>query len=157
MAPICKEVQPVQCDFQWCIMSPCESSDYFEVIKIFHETTMSKHFQKWGKFDGKMWLHFHGHCPLGRQFEETFENAQWRQVKTVQPVWLSNMGESWICDQCDFAFSEAGNLRRYLKTHSSKISNKCDQCEFASIQACTLFTFVLSALSENLLRWHWSS
>ena len=34
------------------------------------------------------------------------------------------------CNQCDFTISEAGNLRRHLKTHSGEKSNKCSQCGF---------------------------
>ena len=54
------------------------------------------------------------------QFEETFEN----------PV-----GKIKKCNQCDYASSEAGDLRRHLKTHSGEKSNKCNQCDFASSQA----------------------
>ena len=46
----------------------------------------------------------------GKQFEETFENAQWGKVKK--------------CNQCDFASSRADNLRTYLTTHSGKKLNK---------------------------------
>ena len=36
------------------------------------------------------------------------------------------------CNQCDFASTQAGDLRRHLKTHSGDKSNKCNQCNFAS-------------------------
>ena len=39
------------------------------------------------------------------------------------------------CNQCDYAFSRAGNLRQHLKTHSGEKSNKCDQCDNASSHA----------------------
>ncbi len=50
----------------------------------------------------------------GRQFEPTFENAQWEK---------SNK-----CSQCNHELSRAGHLRRHLKTHTGEKSNKCDQC-----------------------------
>ena len=33
------------------------------------------------------------------------------------------------CYQCDFASSQAANLRLHLKTHSGEKSNKCNQCD----------------------------
>ena len=42
------------------------------------------------------------------------------------------------CNQCDYASSDAGNLRRHLKTHSGEKSNKCNQCDYASSQAGNL-------------------
>ena len=48
-----------------------------------------------------------------RQFEETFENAQWRKVNQMQPMWLCH-------------------LRTHLKTHGGEKSNKCNQCDYAS-------------------------
>ena len=38
------------------------------------------------------------------------------------------------CDQCDYASSRVGHLRTHLKTHSGEKSNKCNQCDFASSQ-----------------------
>ena len=35
------------------------------------------------------------------------------------------------CNQCEFASSSPGNLRRHLKTHSGEKSNKCSQCDYA--------------------------
>ena len=47
----------------------------------------------------------------------------------------SNFTKSNKCNQCDYASSDAGNLRRHLKTHSGEKSNKCNQCDFASSHA----------------------
>ena len=44
------------------------------------------------------------------------------------------------CNQCDFASSQAGGLRRHLKTHSGEKANKCNQCDYASSQAGHLRT-----------------
>ena len=41
-------------------------------------------------------------------FEDTFENAQWRKVKQMQ----------MNATKYKYAYSRAGNLRTYLKTHS---------------------------------------
>ena len=35
------------------------------------------------------------------------------------------------CNQCDYASSQASNLRTHLKTHSGEKRNKCSQCDFA--------------------------
>ena len=42
------------------------------------------------------------------------------------------------CNQCEYASSEAGNLRRHLRTHSGEKSNKCNQCNYASSDASNL-------------------
>ena len=42
------------------------------------------------------------------------------------------------CNQCDYASSGAGHLRRHLKTHSGEKPNKCNQCDFASSQVGNL-------------------
>ena len=42
------------------------------------------------------------------------------------------------CYQCDYAFSQAGNLRKHLKTHTGEKSNKCNQCNYACVQASNL-------------------
>ena len=47
---------------------------------------------------------------MGRQFEETFENAQWRKVKK--------------CNQCDYASVHASALKTHLKMHSGEKQNK---------------------------------
>ena len=60
----------------------------------------------------------------GRRFEDTFEDAQWRKTHK--------------CYQCDYASSQAGNLKTHLKTHSGEKTNKCNQCDFASVQASSL-------------------
>ena len=42
------------------------------------------------------------------------------------------------CKKCDYASSQAGNLRRHLKTHTGEKSNKCSQCNFVCSQAGNL-------------------
>ena len=46
------------------------------------------------------------------------------------------------CNQCDYASSRVGHLRRHLKTHSGEKSNKCNQCNYA--------TAYVSALKKHL-------
>ena len=53
------------------------------------------------------------------------------------------------CNQCDFASSQAGNLRRHLKTHSGEKSNKCNQCGYASSQAGNLRTHLKTQVSKS--------
>ena len=42
------------------------------------------------------------------------------------------------CHQCDFASSQAGNLKRHLETHNEEKSHKCNLCDYASSQARNL-------------------
>ena len=35
--------------------------------------------------------------------------------------------KSHKCNQCDYAFSQAGDLKRHLKMHSGEKTNKCNQ------------------------------
>ena len=44
------------------------------------------------------------------------------------------------CNQCDYASTRAGHLKRHLKAHSGEKSNKCSQCDYASTQASNLRT-----------------
>ena len=41
-------------------------------------------------------------------------------------------------NQCDYASSQAGNLRTHLKKHSGEKSNKCNQCDYVSSKASHL-------------------
>ena len=86
-----------------------------------------------------------------RKLEDADENAQWEKAKLMQPMRLYVFSDpstlrtylkrysgekSNKCNQCDFASSRAGDLRRHLKTHIiGEKSNKCNQCDFASTQA----------------------
>ena len=46
-----------------------------------------------------------------------------------------NVINSNKCNQCEKAYSNAGNLRRHLKTHSGEKSSRCNQCNYASFYA----------------------
>ena len=57
------------------------------------------------------------------------------------------------CNQCKYTSSdsesEAGNLRRHLKTHGGEKSNKCNQCDFASFYASALRTHLKTHSGEK--------
>ena len=36
------------------------------------------------------------------------------------------------CIQCDYASSQAGNLKTHLKTHRGEKTDECNQCDYAS-------------------------
>ena len=42
------------------------------------------------------------------------------------------------CNQCNFASSQLGDLRKHMKIHSGEKSNKCNQCDYVSSQADNL-------------------
>ena len=42
------------------------------------------------------------------------------------------------CNQCGYAFFQAGHLGEHLKTHSGEKLHKCNQCDYASSYAGTL-------------------
>ena len=62
------------------------------------------------------------------------KDADIKNLKTK----TDNIAKSNKCSQCDFASSQAGNLKRHLKTHSGEKSNKCNQCDYASSQISNL-------------------
>ena len=53
------------------------------------------------------------------------------------------------CYQCDYASSQAGNLRTHLKTHSGEKTNKCNLCDYASSQAVHLRTHLKTRSGEK--------
>ena len=46
------------------------------------------------------------------------------------------------CNQCNYASSQAGDLRKHLKTHSGEKSNKCNKCGYAFSQAGNLWIYM---------------
>ena len=69
--------------------------------------------------------------------EETFENEN-LSLKDSLVKKTNNTIKSNKCNQCGYASSEAGNLRRHLKAHSGEQLNKCNQCNYASPHAFDL-------------------
>ena len=71
--------------------------------------------------------------------EQTLENYDVGLIEENVREKKTNSGEkSNKCNQCDYASSETGDLRRHLKTHSGEKSNKCNQCDYATSHAGTL-------------------
>ena len=60
-----------------------------------------------------------------------------------------NIEKTNKCNQCDYASSYPGNLKKHLKTHSGEKSNKCNQCDYASIQASSLKTHLKTHSGEK--------
>ena len=54
-----------------------------------------------------------------------------------EDIWKHTV-EKNKCNQCDFASSQAGNLRAHLKTHSGEKTNKCNAM-WLCILLCKLF------------------
>ena len=42
------------------------------------------------------------------------------------------------CNQCDYAYFRASDLKKHLKMHSGEKSNKCNQCDYAYFLASDL-------------------
>ena len=81
-------------------------------------------------------------------------STRWQGEKSGGHIWKRTENQ---CNQCDFASSRAGDLRRHLKTHIGEKSNKCNQCDFASTQAGDLRRHLKTHSGEksskcNLLR-----
>ena len=74
--------------------------------------------------------------------EQNYDNdSSLDQVNVKDPKRMrNNEDKSNKCNQCGYASSHAGNLRKHLKMHSGEKSNKCSQCDFASSQAADLRT-----------------
>ena len=62
---------------------------------------------------------------LGKQFKEKHEKT--------------HSGEkSNKCNQCDYAYFLASDLKKHLKMHSGEKSNKCNQCDYVYFRASDL-------------------
>ena len=70
-------------------------------------------------------------------------------MKTILKKNTYNVLKSHKCNQCDFATSQAGNLKTHLKTHSGEKANKCNQCNYASSQAGNMKTHLTTQCGEK--------
>ena len=90
--------------------------------------------------------------------------SQWRKATKVQPMWLGIFSGSQFektldntqhgekqnrCNQCDYASSQASNLRTHFKTHNGEKSNKCD---FACIWKQTVEKIQTNVRRANVLQ-----
>ena len=102
-----------------------------------------------------MWLFLYS----GKQFEETFENTQWRKVKNainatlpvlIQVIWVNMWNHTLGKNQINatnvtldlFVQTKIQSMRlclyclsKHLKSHIGEKSNKCNDCDFTSIRA----------------------
>ena len=62
---------------------------------------------------------------------------------------IDNVIKSIKCNQCEFASSQEGDLRRHLKTHSGEKANKCNQCDYASYQVGDLMRHLKTHSGEK--------
>ena len=53
------------------------------------------------------------------------------------------------CNQCEYTFPWASDLRRHLKIHNGEKLNKCNQCDYASSHAFTLRPHLKTHSGEN--------
>ena len=87
-----------------------------------------------------------------RQLEQNLENYDHglkdAKVKILKKNY-DRFKKSHECNQCDFASSQAGNLRTHLKIHSGEKSNRCNQCDYASSYASHLRTHLKTHSGEN--------
>ena len=72
----------------------------------------------------------------GSQFEKTLDNTQHGEKQNR-------------CNQCDYASSQASNLRTHFKTHNGEKSNKCD---FACIWKQTVEKIQTNVRRANVLQ-----
>ena len=54
------------------------------------------------------------------------------------------------CNQCGYAFSQPDHLRTHMKIHSGEKPNKCNQCEYTSSWAYNLRTHLKTHSEEKL-------
>ena len=84
--------------------------------------------------------------------EQTLENYDFglkdANVKILRKN-TDNVIESNKCNQCNYASSQAGDLKKHWKTHSGEKSNKCNQCSFASSYASALRTHLRTHSGEK--------
>ena len=93
---------------------------------------------KWNQYNYTMYTQW-VYILMGRQFDKTFENSQWRKVKQMQSMWLNIlMGRQFEEIYEKSQWSKVEHLREHLKTHSEEKSNKWNQGDYASSQARTL-------------------
>ena len=76
-----------------------------------------------------------------------FASTDARNLKTHMKI--HNGEKSNKCSQCDYASIHAGHLRKHLKIHTGEKSNNCNQCDFASHEA-HLSKFTLEKRLTNL-------
>ena len=101
----------------WRKVKKCNECD----LASFQANILTRHLNRYS-VKIHSWEKSNNQCLLpGKRFEETFKDAKWRK-----------------CNQCEYASSQASNLKLHLKTHSGEKSNKCNQCDYASSQASDL-------------------
>ena len=85
------------------------------------------------QFEATIWAQ-HNTVAMEEQMDNYDFGLNDANVKILKKI-INNDTKSNKCNQCDFPSSQAGDLRKHLKTHSGETPNKCNHCDYASSRA----------------------
>ena len=77
-------------------------------------------------------------CTVAIEQIEIYDFVLKDAIVIILKKMTGNIIKSNKCNQCDYASSQAGNLRTHLKKHSGRKPIKCNQCDFVSSHASSL-------------------
>ena len=101
-------------------------------MKVSHRKVNPKSIIDFNQFEGTIWAKYNTMAQTCKNYDFGLKGEEILKKKTDSDI------KSNKCNQCEYAFSRAGDLRTHLRIHSGEKSNKCNQCSFASAQAGNL-------------------